>query len=44
MCTKDDTISTGINIDTVKASKLNAHLTFKDSASIHLNKSILVGI
>jgi hypothetical protein len=37
-CTKDDTINTGINMETVKESKLNAQDTFKDSESIHLNK------
>jgi hypothetical protein len=40
MCTKEETISTGISIETVSESKLNAHNTFKDSESIHLSTSI----
>ena len=32
------------NIDTVNESKLKDHATFKDSASIHLNKCIVTGI
>ena len=44
ICTKEDTINTGINIDTVKLSKLKLHFIFNDSASIHLNNSILTGI
>ena len=43
-CTKDDTIKTGISIDTVNESKLNAQDTFKDSASIHLNKCMVTGV
>ncbi|WP_414114364.1 hypothetical protein, partial [Staphylococcus hominis] len=44
MCTRDETISTGINIDTVKESKLKAHETFNDSESIHLNRCITTGM
>ena len=40
MCTKEETINTGISIETVSESKLKAHETFKDSESIHLNTSI----
>jgi len=43
-CTKEDIINTGINIDTVKESKLNAQDTFKYSASIHRNKCIFTGL
>jgi hypothetical protein len=42
--TKEDIINTGINIDTVKESKLNAQDTFKYSASIHLNRCNLTGL
>ena len=41
MCTNDDTISTGINIDKVKQSKLNPHDTLKLSISIHFIKCIV---
>jgi hypothetical protein len=44
MCTKLDTISTGINIETVKESKLKLQNIFKDSESIHLNNLISTGI
>lgn len=44
ICTKDDTTKTGINIDTVKLSKLNPQNTFKDSESTHLNNCIDTGI
>jgi|SRR6267154_2659180 hypothetical protein len=44
MCTKELTIKTGINIDTVKLSKLKLHDTFSDSLSIHLKRFIDVGI
>lgn len=44
MCTKEDTIKTGISIDTVKESKLKLQDTFKDSESIHLNKFIYTGV
>jgi hypothetical protein len=43
-CTKEDTINTGINIDTVKLSKLKLQYIFSDSASIHLNNSIFTHI
>jgi hypothetical protein len=43
-CTKEDTINTGINIETVKESKLKAQLMFKLSISIHLNKCIVTGM
>ena len=36
MCTKEEIVSTGISMDTVKESKLNPHKTFKDSESNHL--------
>lgn len=42
-CTNEDTINTGINIDTVKESKLKLHKTFKDSESIHLNNWMETG-
>ena len=44
ICTKEDTISTGINIETVKESKLNDQPTFKVSISTHLNKCMVTGI
>ena len=44
ICTKDDIINTGINIETVKESKLKAQDTFKYSASIHLNKCTFTGL
>ena len=37
ICTSEETIKTGINIDTVKESKLKLHNTFNDSESTHLN-------
>jgi len=37
MCTREETISTGINIDTVNVSKTNPQDIFSDSESIHLN-------
>ena len=37
ICTKQETIKTGINIDTVRESKLKLHNTFSDSESTHLN-------
>src|SRR3984885_751898 len=43
-CTKELTIKTGINIDTVKLSKLKLHNTLSDSLSIHLKRFIDVGI
>jgi hypothetical protein len=44
ICTKDDTISTGISIETVNESKLNAQDTSNDSESIHLNTWIDTGV
>jgi hypothetical protein len=44
MCTKEDTINTGINIDTVNESKLKAHNILRDSESIHLNNLIVTGM
>src|ERR1700722_3853128 len=44
MCTKELTIKTGINIDTVKLSKWKPHRTFSDSLSIHLKRLIDTGI
>lgn len=44
MCTSEETIRTGISIDTVKESKLNCHRTFSDSESIHLKSFIVTGI
>jgi hypothetical protein len=44
MCTKLDTINTGINIETVRESKLKLQNIFKDSESIHLNNLISTGI
>ena len=44
ICTKDETIKTGINIDTVKLSKLKAHKTLRDSLSIHLKRFIETGM
>ena len=42
-CTKEETIKTGINMDTVKESKLKLHKTFSDSESSHLNNWIDTG-
>ena len=44
MCTNEETINTGINIDTVSASKLKPQNTFSDSESIHLKRYIDTGI
>jgi hypothetical protein len=44
MCTKLETINTGINIDTVKESKLKLQEIAKDSLSIHLNNETSTGI
>ena len=44
MWTKEDTISTGINIDTVNESKWKPHDTLSDSLSIHLKSWIDTGI
>ena len=43
-CTKEETIRTGISIDTVKESKLKLHSTFSDSESTHLKSCIDTGI
>ena len=43
MCTKELTIKTGINIDTVKLSNKNSQETDKDSESIQLVKDIVTG-
>jgi hypothetical protein len=37
ICTKDETINTGINIETVSESKWKLHNTLRNSESIHLN-------
>ena len=44
MCTKDDTTSTGINIDTVNESNTKPQDTFNDSESIHENNLIKTDI
>jgi hypothetical protein len=44
MWTNEETINTGINIDTVNASKLKPHNTSRDSESTHLNNFIVTGI
>jgi hypothetical protein len=44
MWTKEDTIKTGISIETVNESYKNPHNTFNDSESIHLNTSMYTGI
>lgn len=44
MWTKDETIKTGISIDTVNESKLKAHSILRDSESTHLNNFIVTGI
>ena len=44
ICTRLDTINTGINIDIVKESKLKLHDIYIDSTSIHLNNTISTGI
>jgi len=43
-CTKEDTINTGISIETVNESKLNPQDIFRLSASTHLNRCIVTGI
>ena len=42
--TNDETIRTGINMDTVKASKLNPHITWRFSESIQVNNSNVTGM
>jgi hypothetical protein len=44
ICTREETINTGISIETVNESKWNPHNTFRDSESIHLNTSIDTGV
>ncbi|MCZ6914731.1 MAG: hypothetical protein O7C59_09975 [Rickettsia endosymbiont of Ixodes persulcatus] len=44
MCTREETISTGISIDTVKESKLNPHKTLSDSKSTHLKANTDTGM
>jgi hypothetical protein len=44
MCTRQETINTGINMDTVKESKLKPHKTFNDSESTHLNSCMCTGL
>jgi hypothetical protein len=44
MCTSEETINTGINIETVKESKLKLQRTFSDSESIHLKSWTDTGI
>ena len=44
MCTNEDTMSTGINIETVNESKLKPQDTLKYSMSIHLTRCIVTGI
>jgi len=44
ICTRLETIKTGINIDIVKESKLKLHSIFIDSTSIHLNNLNSTGI
>jgi hypothetical protein len=44
MCTNEDTTRTGINIETVKESKLKLHSTFNDSESIHLKSFMDTGM
>lgn len=43
MCTKEETINTGINIDTVKESKRKLQEISNASESTHLNNSIDTG-
>ena|ERR1700712_617349 len=44
ICTKELTIKTGINIDTVRLSKWKPHKTLSDSLSIHLKRFIETGM
>jgi len=44
ICTREETISTGISILTVKLSKWKSHRTSSDSLSIHLKRFIDTGI
>src|SRR5271155_6221078 len=43
-CTTEDTINTGISIETVKESKLNPHDILRVSESIHLKRYIVTGM
>lgn len=43
-CTNEDTMSTGINIETVNVSKLKPQDRLRDSTSIHLIRYIVTGI
>lgn len=42
--TSEETIKTGISMETVKESNAKPHETFNDSLSIHLNNLIYTGI
>ena len=44
MCTNEEIINTGINMDTVKESKLKLHSMFNDSESTHLKSCTDTGI
>ena len=44
MCTKEETIKTGINIETVRESKLKLHNTLSDSESTHLKRCKETGV
>ena len=44
MCTNEETIKTGINIDTVRESNTKPQDTFNASESIHLNNLMYTGI
>lgn len=44
ICTREETTSTGINIDTVRESKLKLHDTLSDSESIHLKSLTDTGV
>src|ERR1700735_3712896 len=43
-CTKEDTINTGISIETVNESKLNPQDILRVSASTHLKRCIVTGM
>ena len=43
-CTNEETINTGINIDTVNESNTKPHDTLRDSESIHLNRFMYTDI
>jgi len=44
ICTNEETINTGINIDTFKESKWKPHDILRDSESIHLKRWIDTGM